>query len=177
MTPASPLVLRRLPRSHDHEPLPQRPKPWIDEAVPSGNGVAARALLRLGHLLGEPRWLDAAERTLRAAYSTMQQMPHACPSLLRALNDFLQPRTHVVVRYAGDAEEAVWRAAVPAAPAEARRVDLYCIPERAAAQVAVLAAQTYAPGGVAYVCRGTQCPPPIADATRLAAACRGPPPS
>ncbi|HEX6832194.1 MAG TPA: thioredoxin domain-containing protein, partial [Rudaea sp.] len=39
--------------AHDHEQLIQRSKSWPDEAVPSGNGVAARALLRLGHLIGE----------------------------------------------------------------------------------------------------------------------------
>ncbi|TLY46682.1 MAG: thioredoxin domain-containing protein, partial [Gammaproteobacteria bacterium] len=64
--------------AHDHEALPQRPKPFADEAIPSGNGVAARALLRLGHLIGQTRYLDAAERTLRAAYPVMQQMPAAC---------------------------------------------------------------------------------------------------
>ena len=39
----------------DQETLIQRPKPLGDEATPAGNGVAARALLRLGHLLGELR--------------------------------------------------------------------------------------------------------------------------
>ena len=32
--------------------------------MPSGNGVAACALQRLGHLLGEFRYLQAAERSL-----------------------------------------------------------------------------------------------------------------
>ncbi len=51
--------------SHDHEALILRPKPGHDNATPSGNGVAALALQRLGHLVGEPRYLDAGERTLR----------------------------------------------------------------------------------------------------------------
>ena len=54
--------------ANDHEKLIQRPKPWFDEAIPSGNGVAARNLLRLGHLIGETRYIDAAERTLRASF-------------------------------------------------------------------------------------------------------------
>ena len=37
----------------DHEALIHRPRPLGDEAMPSGNGVAAFALARLGHLLGE----------------------------------------------------------------------------------------------------------------------------
>src|SRR3982751_599431 len=71
--------------AHDAEPLPQRPKPFMDESLPSGNGIAARTLLKLGHLIGETRYLDAAERTLRAAWSTLSEVPHACPALLLAL--------------------------------------------------------------------------------------------
>ena len=145
--------------AHDHEALIQRPKPFTDEAVPSGNGVAARALLRLGHLLGETRYLDAAERTLRAAWGTLQHMPHACCSLLRALNDFLQPRTHVVIRYGGTDEERVWRAA--STQTGARGTDAYFIPADATGLPGIVNAQTHVSGGVAYVCRGTSCQPPI----------------
>ena len=142
--------------AHDHEALIQRPRPFTDEAAPSGNGVAAHALLRLGHLLGEPRYLDAAERTLRAAWPTLQQMPQACCTLLRALNDFLQPRTQVVIRFDAAAEEQRWRE--PGAPM--RRTDIYLIP--AAARVTgMLAAQKYTSGGVAYICRGISCQPPV----------------
>ncbi|MBS0487237.1 MAG: thioredoxin domain-containing protein [Proteobacteria bacterium] len=141
--------------AHDHERLIKRPKPFTDEALPSGNGVAARALLRLGHLLGETRYLDAAVRTLRAAFSTMQQMPAACCATLRALNDFLHPRTHVVVRFGDAAEETAWRTAL--AQADSRRVDAYFVPRDAGKLPGILAAQTYAAGGLAWVCRGTQC--------------------
>ena len=149
--------------AHDHERLIQRPKSWTDDAVPAGNGVAARALLRLGHLLGEPRYLDAAERTLRAAFPTLQQMALACASLLRALNDFLHPRTHVVIRFRGDAEETAWRAALGPAP---DRSDVYFI-DADAVLCGTLASQKYAATGVAYVCRGTQCLAPITDPAQL----------
>jgi uncharacterized protein len=49
----------------DHEQLIERPRPLADDAMPSGNGVAALALNRLGCLLGEPRYLVAAERAVR----------------------------------------------------------------------------------------------------------------
>ena len=49
----------------DHETLMHRPKPLADEAMPSGNGIAAFALQRLGFLLGEARYLVAAETTLK----------------------------------------------------------------------------------------------------------------
>jgi uncharacterized protein YyaL (SSP411 family) len=146
--------------AHDHEALIQRSKPWSDEATPSGNGVGARALLRLGHLLGETRYLDAAERTLRAGWPTMQQMPQACCALLRALNDLLHPRTHVVVRFDAAAERSAWRHALDAAD---RRTDVYCIAASAGTLPGILDAQKYAAGGLAYVCRGMQCEPPLGD--------------
>jgi uncharacterized protein YyaL (SSP411 family) len=155
--------------AHDHEALIQRPKPWSDDAVPGGNGVAARALLRLGHLLGETRYLNAAERTLRAAYSTMQQMPQGCASLLRALNDFLHPHTHVVIR-AAEGEAAAWNAALLDIALE--RTNVYVIPPGAENPPGILAAQAHIAGGVAYVCRGLSCLPPLSDPTKLATTLR-----
>ena len=106
----------------DHEKLIQRPKPWFDEAIPSGNGVAARALMRLGHLAGNPSYIDAAERTARrAAFPVMQQNPASCATLQRALREFLHPRTHVVIRVQPDDREK-WRTAISRNAARARRM-------------------------------------------------------
>jgi uncharacterized protein YyaL (SSP411 family) len=143
--------------SNDHEKLIQRPKPWLDEAIPSGNGVAARNLLRLGHLIGDTRHVDAAERTLRASFDILRRNPASCATLLRALNDLLHPRTHVVVRFQGD-EERVWRDALAHAP---RGTDVYFVNNVEHDLPATIASQTHAPGGAAYVCRGTQCLPPV----------------
>ena len=44
--------------SDDHEALIHRSKSFSDDAIPAGNGIAARALIRAGYLLGETRWLD-----------------------------------------------------------------------------------------------------------------------
>jgi uncharacterized protein YyaL (SSP411 family) len=151
--------------AHDHERLIQRPKPFTDEALPSGNGVATRALLRLGHLVGETRYLDAAESALRAGFSSLRQMPLACCAMLRALNDFLHPRTHVVVRFDGETEESSWRAAI--VDRANRRCDVYFIPRDAGKLPGTLAAQTHGAGGVAYVCRGMRCEPPVNDPAGL----------
>ncbi len=150
--------------ANDHETLIQRPKPWADEAVPSGNGIAARALLRLGHLTGEIRYLDAAERTLRAAYSTMQQMPLGCASLLRALHDFLQPRTRVVIRVNDGVEAAEWGEALRGVTPEV--ADIYLIPAGADLP-GVLAAQSHRRGGLGYVCRGASCMPAVSSPADL----------
>ncbi|MGN6518347.1 MAG: thioredoxin domain-containing protein [Dokdonella sp.] len=143
--------------AHDAEPLPQRPKPFVDESLPAGNGVAARALLALGHLVGESRWLDAAERCLRAAWPMLTESPQACCSLLLALGDALEARTILVLR-ADDDEAQRWEAAI--AHADAAGIDRWRIPSGAKLP-GTLGAQTHSSGGVAYLCKGSACLPPI----------------
>jgi uncharacterized protein YyaL (SSP411 family) len=156
--------------SHDAEPLPQRPKPFVDESLPSGNGIAARALLKLGHLIGETRYLDAAERTLRAGWSALSEFPHACCALLLALGEFLRPRTHVVIRYRDETAMASWRAAI----AKRRRdaIDAYLIPDASQTLPGVLAQQNASAAVVAYLCTGLACDPPLTNINDFAAALR-----
>ncbi len=95
--------------SHDHEQLILRPKPGPDQATPSGNAVAALALLRLGHLLGEHRYLEAAERTVALFYPTLARQPSAFATLLRAMEELVTPPTLVILR--GEAAERIrWQA-------------------------------------------------------------------
>ena len=84
--------------SHDHEQLISRPKPGYGNATPSGNGVAAYALQRLGHLLGEARYVEAARRTLDLFWPGMQASPSGCSSLLAALEEALIPPRIIVLR-------------------------------------------------------------------------------
>ncbi|HWR77058.1 MAG TPA: thioredoxin domain-containing protein, partial [Thiobacillus sp.] len=84
--------------SHDHEALITRPKPGFDNATPSGNGVAAFALQRLGHLLGEARYLDASTRCLRLFQGHLTQQPIAYPTLLAVLDEALAPPRVILLR-------------------------------------------------------------------------------
>jgi len=84
--------------SHDHEALLTRPKPGYDNATPSGNGVAALALQRLGHLLGEARYLDASARCLRLFHAHLAQQPIAYPTLLAVLDEALAPPRVILLR-------------------------------------------------------------------------------
>ncbi|MGB4812396.1 MAG: thioredoxin domain-containing protein [Methylophilaceae bacterium] len=83
--------------SHLHENLIHRIKQGYDNATPNGNGIAAIALQRLGHILGEPRYLQSAERTLQAFDVTIKQNPAGCGSLCHALAEYLMPTTLVVM--------------------------------------------------------------------------------
>ncbi|MEQ1800794.1 MAG: thioredoxin domain-containing protein [Gammaproteobacteria bacterium] len=154
--------------SHDHEALLHRSKPLADEAVPSGNGVAAFALARLGYLLVETRYLDAAERALRAGWRGMQEFPHGHCSLLNALDEYLQPPELIVLR--GDpGDTGVWAATLGAAYNPRRLV--FAIPPDAGPLPAGLESKTPSNSAtpvVAYVCRGMTCENPIDSLATLA---------
>jgi uncharacterized protein YyaL (SSP411 family) len=144
----------------DHERLILRSKSYSDDSLPSGNGVAASVLCRLGYLLGEPSYLDAAERTLRAAWPMLEEYPQAHMTLVNALDDYLTAGQIVIVR--GDAEQAAqWSEELGRVYAPRRMV--FAIPRDAADLPAALAAKRPTDGTVAYVCTGMTCSAPFTD--------------
>jgi uncharacterized protein YyaL (SSP411 family) len=146
--------------SDDHETLVFRPKPVHDEAIPSGNGIAALVLLRLGHLLGETSYLDAAERTLHALLGEAGQHPASCNTLLTALEESLHPGEIVVIR--GPEEEAwVWAQSAMSSYAP-RRMVVALPPESASLPDRPARGQL-----TAYVCTGRSCSPPIESGEEL----------
>jgi uncharacterized protein YyaL (SSP411 family) len=144
--------------SDDHEALIHRSKAFADDATPSGNGVAARVLLRLGHLLGEPRYLSAAERTLRAAWPALENSPQAHVSLLLALEELLDPPEIVVLRGESLTIEG-WRSELVRLYAPHRL--LLAIPEDVTDLPPALADKTPRAGPVGYVCQGSSCSAPL----------------
>jgi uncharacterized protein YyaL (SSP411 family) len=144
--------------SDDHEKLILRSKSFGDDATPGGNGIAAFVLQRMGHLLGEPRYLAAAERTLRAAWPVLEKYPHAHTSLAIALDELLNPPETVILR--GKAEEIEgWRAELAKIYAPRRMV--FAIPEDAANLPPALTAKATRGAAVAYVCQGSVCSVPL----------------
>lgn len=158
--------------AHDHEALLHRGKPLSDEALPSGNAVAALALGRLGHLLGETRYLDAAEATLRLAWPAMSAYPHGHAAMIGALDEFLSPPQIVVVRAAG-ARLAEWLGAAQAVYAPARLV--FGIPPDASGLPGALALRRAGDAPLAYVCRGMACDAPVHTLEALGTALAGDP--
>ena len=142
--------------SDDHEQLIHRSKSFSDDAIPSGNGIAARALIRAGYLLAETRWLEAAERTLRAAWLAIDRFPHGHMSLLEALHEYLEPPEIVIIR---GAEADRWRDELVKLYAPHRLV--FSIPADLAGLDAAVADKKAGSGTCAYVCRGSTCSPPV----------------
>jgi uncharacterized protein YyaL (SSP411 family) len=152
--------------ANDHEALIHRSKPLADEAVPSGNGIAAFALQRLGFLLGDTRYLDTAERTLRAAWRALDEYPHGHVSLLAALEEYLEHPEIVVIR-GNDEDVGRWRDSASKVYAPRRLVfaigrDESDLPG-ALADRAPVAGET-----VAYRCLGTHCEMPVTTWEALA---------
>ena len=148
----------------DHERLIMKPKPFSDEAVPAGNGIAALALIALGHLNGEQRYLDAAERTVRAALHTLESYPDAHATLLLALKELLEPPKLVVLR--GTPEELrPWQRKL-ASVYEPHRL-AFAIPNGAKLS-GLLAERAPRERAVAYVCEGMTCRAPVELADGIA---------
>ncbi|TCT19828.1 thioredoxin domain-containing protein [Thiobaca trueperi] len=142
----------------DHEPLIHRPKPLGDESMPAGNGIAAHALQRLGHLLGEPRYLDAAANTLKLAAESIQRMPYAHATLLFALDEHLEPPETLIIRAADDRLATLQHQAQQGY--RPRRLVL-AIPSDETGLPGTLAAMSAGERPRIYRCRGTHCEPPV----------------
>lgn len=127
--------------------------------------MAARALLRLGHLFAQPVWLEAAERTLRAGLGATRDAPHGACALHHALHEFLHPPAVVVLR-AALAERGHWRDAIGQARRD--RAQVYLL----APASATLKDKPYQAGGVAYVCIGMRCLAPARTPAELDARLR-----
>ncbi len=155
----------------DHESLLERPRPLADDAMPAGNGIAALALNRLGCLLGEPRYLEAAERAVRSAMPALRRTPWLHCALLDALEEQVTPPEIVIVRGTGR-RPAEWArtARLVYAP---RRLVLE-IPADAAGLPALLAEKTPPESGArAWICRGTTCLPPVDTLSGFTTALKG----
>ena len=84
----------------DHEELIVRSKDFTDNAVPSGNAMAATALIKLGKITGRHQYLDAALGAMTVASELMQRAPTATGQMLIAVDLQIGPTYEMVL--AGD---------------------------------------------------------------------------
>ena len=152
--------------SDDHEALMHRSKPIADDALPSGNGMAAYVLQRLGFLLGETRYLAAAEGTLKSAWRAISEYPHGHIMLLVALEEYLDHTENIVIR--GDAAEiGEWSRS--AARIYAPRRMVFAIDRENKNLPVALADRAPRDGEtLAYRCLGTHCELPVTSFEALA---------
>jgi uncharacterized protein YyaL (SSP411 family) len=140
-----------------------RVKEDYDGAEPSGNSVAALALLRLGKITEQRRFTEAAEKTLRLFANRLEQVPQAVPYLLQALDFWLEEPRRAVVAGAPAGEQT--RALVHAVHAvyQPNKVVL-----GNTGPVETFARSLPAKGGaVVYVCTGTACQLPTSEPPKV----------
>jgi hypothetical protein len=146
-----------------------RLKDDYDGAEPSGNSVAALALLRLGKITGRGDFTAAAEKTLRGFASRLQQSPEALPGLLAALDFWLsEPPRFVLAADPGAASTPAYRALLRAIHSVYRPNKV--VLGNAGAVEPFARTLPARDGPVVYVCIGTACLPPTSDPDRVRAA-------
>ena len=165
----------------DGEALFVRPKVAHDAAIPSGNAVAARELIRLSRLTGDPAWEALGTSLLSAFRKEMEASPSACTGLLTALDLAVSPSSGVVI--AGDRSQPDTAALLRVLRSSyLPSTTVVLVPgEGDGSALAALAPSTpaYHPvdgEAAAYVCTGSTCAAPVTGPEALAALLGIPPP-
>lgn len=91
--------------SDQHEALIIRPKSLLDEAVPSGNGIASLVLLRLAALLGTADYERQARAPIELVAAAFARYPTAAASTLCALDTLLATPQEVAIIGTPDHED------------------------------------------------------------------------
>jgi uncharacterized protein YyaL (SSP411 family) len=155
----------------DAEALVLRPKELFDNAVPSGNSVAAEVLLRLAHLTGEDRYERPGVAALRVVRDLIARAPSMFGHALSALDLYVSPAQEVAVVGDPESEETirlvreVWSRYLPNTVLAVARAGN----EEAARLVPLLAGRELLDGkAAAYVCERFTCKLPVSEPDALA---------
>ncbi|MEX1042385.1 MAG: thioredoxin domain-containing protein [Pirellulaceae bacterium] len=81
----------------DHEQLITRNKDFYDHSVPSGNGLAACLLAKLGRLLDRDDYLEKATNAVAAAGQVISQSPSAATQALIAHDMLTHPGREIAI--------------------------------------------------------------------------------
>jgi uncharacterized protein YyaL (SSP411 family) len=158
----------------DHEALLLRPKDLQDSATPSGNALAATALLQLEAYGESPEWGDLARAMLAANLEALLRYPSAFPQWLCAADYALGPVHQVALL--GDLEdpmtrnmlEVLWKAYRP------RQVAAISPYPPAQGSPPLLEERSLRDGKpTAYVCREFVCRLPVNDSEELEGQLKG----
>ena len=153
----------------DHERLVTRPKDPQDNAVPSGNAMAALVLLRLAAWTGEARYREAAERAIRTVTPFVTRYPTGFAQWLAAIDFALGDAVEVaVVGAPGDAGTNALLEPVTSGfrPNQVLAVSV----EPDASAIPLLHGRTAIDGApTAYLCRGFACRLPVTTPEALRA--------
>jgi uncharacterized protein YyaL (SSP411 family) len=151
----------------DHERLVTRPKDTQDNAVPSGNAMAATVLLRLAAWTGEGRYREAADSAIRTVTPFVTRYPTGFAQWLSAIDFALGDAVEVAI--VGEPAAAATVALIePVATGYRPNQVLALSPEPDASAIPLLHGREAREGlPTAYLCRGFACRLPVTDADSL----------
>jgi hypothetical protein len=158
----------------DQEALVVRPKDLYDNAVPSGNSVAADVLQRMALLTGDDEYERAGVSALRVVRDSMAQAPTGFGHALCALDLYVGPSREVAVIGEPSSEEIRAMVAMVNTTRYRPNVVLAVAAENdddATSKVALLRDRPAQDGRVtAYVCERFVCKLPVTDPVAVASA-------
>jgi uncharacterized protein YyaL (SSP411 family) len=157
----------------DHERLIARNKDPLDNAVPSGNSMAATGLLRLAKLTGRADLFAKAEATLQLYRGLLAEHPMAAGQALAALDFYLGPVQEFAV--AGDPDAEDTRRVLRAVRGGFRPNKVVALKPPAAPPgldevIPLLGGKTAAGTVTTYVCENFACQAPLVGAEAAEAA-------
>ena len=155
--------------SDDHERLVTRPKDVQDNAVPSGNAMAAGVLLRLHAWTGEGVYRAAAERAIRTVVPLVARYPTGFAQWLSAMDLALRPIVEVAI--AGAPDDPATAALIAEAQVGFRPSQVLAVAADPATSAIALLDERIALDGrpTAYVCRSFVCRLPVTTPAALRA--------
>jgi uncharacterized protein YyaL (SSP411 family) len=153
--------------SHDHESLLYRSKTGADDAIPAGNAYAIQGLLKLGTLIGEPRYLNSAEKALSIFATELVSQPSVNASMVAALQSTKKEHASIIIR-GENPEISQW--AKHCYSGYNPNLNVYAIDKSQKSLPSGLSIRKPSDSTIAYICSGTQCLAPIQSLEALKSA-------
>jgi uncharacterized protein YyaL (SSP411 family) len=161
--------------SDDHETLIARPRNMQDNAVPSGNAMLAKSLIRLAAYTGEARYDEAARKTLGLLSEALRQYPQAFGEALSAVDMLVNGLAEVAI--VGTPESAETKALLDTVQKPFRPNIITALTStdvNREATIPLLSYRTIRNGKpTVYVCRHFACANPVNTAKETAALLTG----
>ena len=153
--------------SNDHETLITRSKDYYDNAIPSGNSVAAGVLIKLALYTGEYRYRELAEPILRQTAGVLARMPTGFGEMLGALDLLLSSPLEIAI--IGDQDDPQTQKLLDVVFGIYQPNRVVVLAASGAATTIPLLDQRTAIGGLptAWICRQLLCEPPVTDPEAL----------
>jgi len=145
--------------ANDHEKLIFRPKPMYDDSLPSGNGIAAFALQRLGFLIGSEKYLSASKRTLENSFELITKTPQGHLTLINTLEEYFD-HPEIIIITGEISEISKWKESTNKIYSPKRMIIAIPINEKDLPS-ALDNKKCINNKTTAYICRGSKCSNPI----------------